>query len=54
MRCCKNATSPITVYNVGGAALRTIQQPSEVESLDIEPGYYIVKTGRESSKVMVY
>ena len=50
----KNATSPITVYNVGGAALRTIQQPSEVESLDIEPGYYIVKTGRESSKVMVY
>ena len=50
----KNATMPITVFSISGATVRTIQQPSEVESIDIEPGYYIVKAGGESTKVMVY
>ena len=50
----KNAITPITVYSISGATVRTIQQPSEMESIDIEPGYYIVRIGEKSTKVMVY
>ena len=45
---------PITVYSITGTAVRTIPQPNDLESIDIEPGYYIVKTGEKSVKVMVY
>ena len=50
----KNSPSAITVYSITGAVVRAIQQPGDLESIDIEPGYYIVKTGETSTKVIVY
>ena len=48
-----NATMPITVYDITGAVVRTVQQPGMIENIDIEPGYYVVKTGQSSTKVVV-
>ena len=49
-----NATSAIMVYSITGEAIRTIVQPKTVQNIAIQPGYYVVKCGNNSAKVVVY
>ena len=48
-----NTNTPIVVYSIAGAVVRTIPQPSAIEFIDIESGCYIVRTGSISAKAVV-
>lgn len=46
----ENATAPVSVFNLSGVLVKSVANASEI---NIESGYYIVRVGAESHKVVV-
>ncbi len=43
----------LELYNIGGLKIIDIQNPDEYMTIELEPGTYVVKLGKEVSKIVV-